>query len=186
MALFRCEIHKSFNGKKFANDYLFEATDIGNASALAQDWASVERAIMPTTVSFLDIRTSTAVKGDRIFNHFPLNLTGQLNFTPDITLPAFCCLRLDFTTTNSDPGHKYYRYVIPEPNQGAGTLDPSWAAGLLTNIQGHLTSNPDMLANLRVGKLGHAATGVSIYPFVQMRQEHRRRKKKAVAGGTPV
>lgn len=184
MTLFRCEIHKQFNnGEKFANDYIFDAPDIGTAAALAQDWASLERALMISLVTFLDIRTSTVTVGDRVFIHTPLNFQGQSGGAIGDSLPGYCCLRLDLSTAQSDPGHKYYRYVVLESNQGGGIIDASSLSAILGVVNTHISNNPDMLADLRVGKNNHTATGVTLYPFVQERQEHRRRKKKATGTG---
>lgn len=187
MPNFRSEIHKIANGRKFSNDYVLVAASIGDAAALASDWASLEQSLMANFVTFLDIRTSTLVKGDRVFIHTVLNFTGSKNVSPTIALPAYCCVRLDFPTPASDAGHKYYRHAINENDQGMGIIAPDSIAALQATVDSHLTNNPDMLAGLRIGKNLSAAGHPTIFQFVQERQEHRRKKKKVVvAGGTGV
>jgi hypothetical protein len=187
MPFFRAEIHKLAEGEKFANDYLIEATTIAAAAALAQTFADLERSLMSPVVAFLDIRTSTEVAHDRVFTHTTLNNHGTGPASEAGVLPGFCTLRVDFPTTNGDPGHKYYRYVIDASFQQHGVINPASVVALQTIVNNTLTSGDAALSALRIGKNHLAPVSVVVYPFVQERQEHRHKKKKAVvAGGTGV
>lgn len=183
MTLYRSEVHKIANGKKFANDYIIEAADMVSASNIAQAWVAFERALMTTPVQFLDVRTSTVAKGDRIFHHVPLNLPGLSGYGADQMLPPYCTLRVDFATSDSDPGHKYYRYAIAESVQGSGALSQSFIDTTLAALNTMIAGAPTMLTALRIGKHQRPPLAVSIYPLVQERQERRRRKKKVATIG---
>lgn len=172
--LWRIETVKELNGEVWSNDYLTDDLTIDDAQDLAAVLQTFERSIHSALVQFTYIRVSSYTKFDRTFRHLTTNLAGLQEATD--YLPLFNTVRLNLGTSESDPGRKYYRIPVPETQQVNGTLVGSYVAALngLANTGLVATSAIDHLVTPK----GNRITSVTTYPNVQMRQLHRRRKKK--------
>lgn len=172
--LWRIEIVKQLGSEQWSNDYLTDNETIDDAQDLAAVLQTFERNIHMEIVQFPYIRVSSYVAGDRTFRHFDTNLGGLQTVAE--YLPLFNTVRMNMSTSDSDPGRKYYRIPVPETQQSNGTL----ASGYVTSLNGLIGTylvTPLALEQLVTPK-GNRITSAAMYPNVQMRQLHRRRKKK--------
>lgn len=176
LPLWRIEIHKELNNEEWTNDYLTSDLTIDDAQDLAAVLQTFERNIHTTAVQFTYIRVSSYVKFDRTFRHLTTNLPG-LQEAVDY-LPLFNTLRLNLGTADSDPGRKYYRTPVPESQQSNGVFNPAYITSLNGLANTYLVAT-DALEHLVTPK-GNQVTSAVFYDRVQMRQLHRRRKKKVV------
>lgn len=172
----RIQIVKELGNEVWSNDYLTDDVTIEDAqdlSALLQTW---ERNIHMDSVLFSYIRVSSYAPDDRIFRHLTTNVPGLVTATA--YLPLFNTLRVDLGTTDSDPARKYYRCPVSESTQTSGVFDGAYR----TTIAGLITTyliTPGVLGHLVTTK-GNTVVTATPYIYVQMRQLHRRRKKKVV------
>lgn len=175
---YRIQIVKSIGAQQWSNDYLVVATDLITAEGYGVTLMAMERGLHGNIVNFDYIRTSTTLKGDRSFNHNPINLLGQQDFGAGEYLPLFNTVRVDFGTGSADPARKYYRCPILESWQANGVLTPGTVAMLTTQAQTILPggSNPIPLVTTK----GNLVVNASVHAQVQMRQLTRRGKKKVV------
>lgn len=172
--LWRIETVKQLGLEVWSNDWLTDDATIENAQDLAAVLQTFERNIHMAVVTFLYIRVSSYIPGDRTFRHLETNLPGLI--TTGEYLPLFNTVRMNLGTANSDPGRKYFRCPINESNTGNGAILPAYITTLNTAINTHLITT-NALTHLVTPK-GNRVTNATIYPFVQMRQLHRRRRKK--------
>jgi hypothetical protein len=177
LPLFRIEIQKSTPSETWSNDYLTDDLTMNDAQDLASVLLTWERQIHQVLVNFDYIRISSYVKGDRTFRHLTLNEAGLLGV--DDHLPLYCTLRMDMQTQDSDPCRKYYRMPVKEVDQQNGKFLAApfvffnqWIDTYLVNTMAleHIVSNK-----------GNKVISANLFPYVQMRQLHRRRKAKVVA-----
>lgn len=175
--VWRIEINKSFPGEEWANDYLTKSTTIEDAQDLASILLDFERSIHMSAVQFNYMRISSWIKGDRTFRHLAINLAGQA--TTVEYLPLYCTMRLDLPTANSDPARKYYRLPVGEGAQANGVFNSASIDAWTAAVNTHLVANDAI--PLIVTSKGNPCTTANVFPYVQMRQLHRRRKKKAPA-----
>lgn len=172
----RIEIVKQIGAEMWSNDYLTDDATIEDAQDLAALLQTWERNIHMSVVQFPYIRISTTIPGDRIFRHLDTNLGGLVSTAE--YMPLFNTLRVNFGTADSDPGRKYYRCPLAEGNQANGNLDALYMGQLGTKITTFLVT-PGVLPHIVTPK-GNTVVSASIFPQVQIRQLHRRRKKKLV------
>lgn len=172
--LWRIEIHKELPAANWANDYLTDDVTIEDAQDLAALLLSWEKAIHKNAINFSYIRISSYVKGDRFFRHLTINEPGDV--FPVDSLPYFNTLRIDFQTAHSDPSRKYYRQPVGEGDQTNGVFSTTFTSGIAALITSKLET-PGVLDHL-VTPAGNKVGSAVVYPFVQMRQLHRRRRKK--------
>lgn len=172
--LWRIETVKQLNNEVWSNDWLTDDATIDDAQDLAAILQTFERNIHMSAVQFTYIRVSSYIPGDRTFRNLQTNLPG-LNDTLDY-LPLFNTVRLNLQTADSDPGRKYFRCPVPELQQTNGVLVPSYITFLSTQVATYLVAE-NALEHLVTPK-GNRVTSATIFPNVQMRQLHRRRKKK--------
>lgn len=174
--LWRIEIHKALAAEKWDNAYLTDDATIEDAQDLAQLLLTFEQHIHMDIVNFEYVLISSYTKGDRVFRHLTINEPG-LQTTQDY-LPLFNTLRFDFGTTNSDPGRKYYRAPMPEGGQVDGVLTPTEVTAFQGIAQTYLVDT-DAISHIVTPRHNNVST-VTVYPYVQERQLHRRRRKKVV------
>lgn len=172
--LWRIETVKQLGSETWSNDWLTDDATMEDAQDLAALIQTFERNIHMSVVQFTYIRVSSYIPGDRTFRNLQTNVPG-LNDTLDY-LPLFNTVRLSLSTSASDPGRKYFRCPIPEIQQANGVLVPSYITFLNTQVLNFLVG-PAVLEHLVTPK-GNRITSATIFPNVQMRQLHRRRKKK--------
>lgn len=175
---FRIQIDKSIGAQHWSNDYLVVATDLIQAEGFGVTLMAMERSIHGSVVNFNYIRTSTTLKGDRSFNHNPINLTGQIDYTGFEWLPLFNTVRVDLGTAGSDPARKYYRIPVLEVNQVNGQLTSAIQSSITAQVQNILPggSTPVPVVTTK----GNIVVNASTHPQVQMRQLYRRGKRKVI------
>lgn len=173
----RIQIVKTRGANQWSNDYLTDDVTIEDAQDLAQLLITFERHIHDVFVGFDYVRISTYAPSDRIFRHLPINQIG-IPSAGD-TLPLFNTVRMDMSTSQSDPARKYYRCPIAEDNQANGFLVGAYITFLNTQITTYLTT-PGVLPHI-VTSAGHNCEVATIHNQVQMRQLHRHKRKKIVA-----
>lgn len=173
---FRVQIDKSIGAQHWSNDYLLTTTDLIAAEGFGVILMAMERSIHGSVVNFNYVRTSTTLKGDRSFNHNPINLTGQIDYSGFEYLPLFNTVRVDLGTAGSDPARKYFRIPVLEVNQSNGQLTTAIMASITAQVQNILPggSNPVPLVTTK----GNVVVNASVHPQVQMRQLYRRGKLK--------
>lgn len=171
----RIQIFKEYGGENWSNDYLVATTSIDTAEDTAVAALAMERQLTFTEVNFTYYLISTLTVGDRIFRRVPVNQKGQRSYT-SAQLALFNTLRVDLSVTDSDTGRKFYRGVLLE-NDVAG---PNVEAAAVAAFQAIVDSFfPTASATQMVTPAGNSITGAVVYPLVQMRQLHRKRRRLA-------
>lgn len=170
----RIEIVKQLDGEVWSNDYLTALVTIDAAADIADELVAWEQQVHASVVTILYALVSTTIKGDRTFRHITYNVPGIPNIGE--YLPLFNTIRVDLQTEDSDPGRKYYRQPIPENGQANGYLVPGTVASFNAAIAS--TLQPIIDNSALVTPKGNQITGATTFPKVQIRQLHRRRRKK--------
>ena len=176
--IWRVEVVKSRALEQWSNDYLLNDTTIDDAEDTANLILAFEMHIHDDLTHFDYFRVSSYIPDDRVFRHVPINQIGLL--TNSESLPLFNTVRMDMATSNSDPARKYYRCPISESNQSNGILQGAYLTILSAAISTYLTT-PGVLTHIVTSK-GHQVINATIYNQVQMRQLHRRKRKKPPVG----
>lgn len=169
----RIEIHKHLGAEFWANDYLTDDPTIEDAQDLAALLLTFEQDIHMVGVTF-DYVLVTSYGSGRAFRHIVINEPG--NASNLAYIPLFNTLRVDFGTASADPARKYYRIPVAEENQNAGIFETTYLGSIATIINTDLTT-PAVYSHI-VTPTGHKTINAVAQPLVQMRQLHRRRKKK--------
>lgn len=180
-ATHRVEIRKRLGLADWSNDWLIEAVDMDDAVATATALIEFERRCHFNVVLFEYARVSQNNPLTRVFRHVPINLTGYQDATGGDQLPLFNTVRIDLQTADSDPGRKYFRLPVMEGWQTNGALNGAQVSAINALITTYLIGSVAG-DNIYTPK-GHQVTGAQVYPFIQMRQMHRRHKKKAAPTG---
>lgn len=170
--IYRVQIVKSLPLQAWSNDYIIHEETIEDAEDVLNDLVTFERNMHMDAVQFDYARISTVLPDDRYFRHIALNLAGLLS-TSDY-LPIFNAIRVDMPTSTSDPCRKYFRGPIAESNQQNGVLTGAAVTFYNGVITTYLTGT-DLISHIWTPK-GNVCVGASLYPYVQMRQLHRRRR----------
>lgn len=182
MPLFRIETRKQKGiGKMWSNDWIVETTTLDVAASMADAIVAFEVSIHSSTVTIVGSTISTLTVGDRVFRHNPLGDLGDYDVSNTQDMAPWNCVRLDFTTTDSDPGHKYLRYCAHENHVNDLALDPARATQITAAWASLLTNVPAVGTSLRIGKNHKPMVSMVVSPFLQMRQTYRRRKAKPPA-----
>lgn len=175
-ATHRVQIVKRFNLDEWSNDWLVEATDMDDAVATGNALVTLERHFHGNNITLEYMRVSQNNPLTRVFRHVPINLAGLVDMSGSEWLPLFNTMRVDMQTADSDPGRKYFRVPIPEGWQTNGQLSATQVTAmngvLTTYLFGSVAGD-----NIYTPK-GHLVIAATVYPYVQMRQLHRRRHKK--------
>lgn len=174
--IWRIQINKEGMGEAWANDYLTADATIEDAQDLAALLLTWEQNIHQSNINFAYIRISSFLTGDRFFRHLTVNQPGLL--APADALPLFNTMRVDLGTANSDPARKYYRCPVEEVNQTNGLFNGAFLLAMAGLITTYLVT-PGVLPHI-VTNSGNPVDRATVQPMVQMRQLHRRRKKKVL------
>lgn len=181
MAQFRIQVFKRLAGsdREWSNTYRVNAADLDAASVGVPSIGSMEQQLHLDNVTITRALVSDVNPATDIFATIPLNLTGSRAGGSDgAWLPIFNTMRVDVQVVGGGrPSRKFYRGPILESDQQGGFLSPTLVTlltdqvnGLITVLDGDGTPliDPD-------GQEWDTAVGQS---KVQMRQLHRKRKKK--------
>lgn len=172
----RLQIVKTRGTEQWSNDYLTDDVTIEDAQDLAQLLITFERNIHDVSVNFDYVRVSSYVPDDRVFRHLPINLTGIPSSSD--ALPLFNVVRMDMATAQSDPARKYYRCPVAEDNQVNGFLIGAYIT-FLNNARNAFLVTPGVLGHI-VTTAGHTVESATFHAAVQMRQLHRRRRRRII------
>lgn len=180
----RISIFKKLSEERWSNDWLCVRADMDAAAALAVSLVNFEQRVHSSRVTFEYSLVATMAEGDRVFRHTPINLPGLMGINALTMLPLFNTVRMDMATTDSDPCRKYFRMPLEESNQEDGKI----IAATLTTLASAVTTylNPVIALNALVSGKGNAVVSASFFNFIQMRQLHRRKRKKILVGGVWV
>ena len=171
----RIEIHKHLGAEFWANDYLTDDDTIEDAQDLAGLLLTWEQDIHMGAVTF-DYILVTSFGVGRAFRHIVINEPG--NASNLAFIPLFNTLRVDFGTSDADPARKYYRCPVAEENQNGGIFETAYLGQINVLITNDLVT-PAVLEHI-VTPRGNNCVNAVPQPLVQMRQLHRRKRKKIV------
>lgn len=179
MALWSIDIEKRLGSEFWSNRYLF--SDLGeiDVATMAADLVENEREIHADLVTFTRYRYSALAEGDERYTIVPVNQPG-LRTGQGTLLPLFNTLRYDLTANVGRPSRKFYRGVLGE---GDINGDAVTTAPFVANAIALSTFFAEGIGNGLVDPQGGLLTGISIYPFVQMRQLRRSRRRRTNGGG---
>lgn len=173
---YRLSIYKRLGNEAWSNDWLLNTIDIDAADSVAVALVEFEERMHSEEVQFEYYRVSSTAVGDRVFRHVPINQPGYVPLSAGNNLPLFNTMRVDLQTIDSDPCRKYFRTPVIEGNQENGKFTDA-AMTYFTQVITTYLLNTIALDNI-VSNKGNVVTTASVYPYVQMRQLARRRKKK--------
>lgn len=171
----RIEIFKTLGVETWANTYLTDDNTIDDAQDLAQSLITWEQHIHMAVINF-DYALVSSYGAGRVFRHYVINEPGLYDNLAYI--PLFNTVRIDMGTDDADPARKYYRCPVAEANQNEGLLESTYISALNSLITTYLVT-PGVLGHLVTTK-GNTVVNAVVHPQVQMRQQHRRRKKKVL------
>lgn len=173
---YRIQIVKELPMIHWSNEYYVTEETVEDAQDVANELLTFERHIHQSQVNFSYIRISTVLIGDRYFRHLGVNLPGQ--FTTEEYMPLYCTARMDMPTANSDPCRKYYRIPVGEVRQANGIFNTDYLLILQGFINDDLVT-PGVLSHIWT-PAGNQVISASFNKAVQMRQQHRHKRKKVI------
>lgn len=180
MAQFQVDIEKRLGSEFWSNVYHVWATDLAGAQFMGNAIVAAERTFHASTVTFTRFRASSIAVGDGIYTITPVGLTGQRNPGAAL-LPLFNTLRFDFNAATGRPSRKYYRGVLTENDiEGDAVNTAAFVAG--SNEIADLFQTDPMTAGI-IDPQQEIFTGLVVWPFVQMRQLRRSRRRRENGGG---
>jgi hypothetical protein len=164
-------------GDKWTNVYHLEAGGLGAAVA-----AFVTH-MQATLLDMLDpscriVKVLASSMTDDTFNEQGIEEVGT-HFGSGSLLPLFNCVKVSVNTAGEGrPDVKFLKGFIGEDNQASGVVDPGQLSDLVDAFNAMIGAMDDNATTLQSDE-GDAWLVAVGQPAVQMRQMHRRRKKKA-------
>jgi hypothetical protein len=175
MALFTVDIEKQLSSEYWTNRYFVRTDTLANAVPQGQDIVDAERLIHSSLVSFTKLRVSTADPENEEYTIVTLGVNGLTGVTN--LLPLFNTLRFDFTAATGRPSRKYYRGVLGEEHI-SGDLVTYLAADFETAIEALFAIGAEGAGIVDPQQTN--LTDAVRWPFVQMRQLRRAKKRKNI------
>ena len=178
MAVFRVQIHYKFGvSQKWSNVWHVNASDLVTASgsvgiAMIDDLLPL---LHPSCVLDRVLTSNPATK------QFIINTVNEFGTSADSgdLLPLFNCVRVLIPTPGlGRPDLKYIKGFLTETLIDGDIVEPTAATGIdnqLTAIINNMVAEGTPLCT----EAGENYTNVSVQGLVQMRQMHRKRRKKA-------
>jgi hypothetical protein len=113
---------------------------------------------------------------ESIYNH-----AGSVPLSGSFPLPLFNTLKFFLTGGTGRPGYKFLRGLLTSANviDDRNNISPSLVANVETAVLALISAVTGADAEIVFG-LGKIATSASTQLFVQMRQQHRKRKRSTV------
>jgi hypothetical protein len=180
MAQFQVDTEKRLGSEFWSNVYQVWATDLANAQVLGGLIVAAERTFHSAQVTFTRYRTSSVAQGDGIYSITAVGQVGLRN-PNDTLLPLFNTLRFDFTAATGRPSRKYYRGVLYEGDIAGDAVNTAgFVAG--SNEIADLFQTDPMTVGI-IDPQQETLTALVIWPFVQMRQLRRSRRRRTNSGG---
>ena len=180
-ATFKVQVFKHVPGKRpWSNVYLLDAADLLDAVDQANSLIAPETNLHHDVVIYDRALVSSLTPLDGVFEVIPLATNGQIGLSGADWLPIYNTMRADFHVVGGGrPSRKYYRSPISEADQEDGVFTSDAYDTWQTRLQGFLTSVIGAGVNL-VDPQGQTLDSVALIPEIQMRQEHRKRRRSTV------
>lgn len=178
MPLFKVEIFKQYQNENWANVYHLRAADIDEAASGVPILVAAERAIHLNTTEFVSARVADIAEGTDVFYSIPLGGFGSVG-PGEAALPLWNTIRVDFAVTGGGrPSRKFYRGRLDETASSYLTVVTAVANQIDTELTDMIT---DLAANGTpyVDVDDQLVNNAVVYPRVQMRQLHRKRRRAA-------
>lgn len=188
MPLYRAEIFKQVAGagNPWCNTYYVRATDLLDATGfVVNDLVDLDRVMHLDYVSYVRARVKAVTEDPPApFSVTPLT-GGGIRSSSSNTLPLWNVFRVDFTVFGGRPSRKLFRGPVLESDQNGGGIETTVRNQLQTDYADYAATNLFATATTTglVDESNNLFDGCEVYPFVQMRQRHR--KRRATSGGTP-
>lgn len=175
MPLFDVDIEKRLNSEFWTNRYIVNADSLGTAIGIAQIIVSAEQEFHGTPVTFTRYRVASTVVGDGVYTVQPIGQQGA-RALPGQLLPLFNTLRMDFNAVSGRPSRKYYRGVLTEDDINGDTVNTGNFVGGAGSITALFTTVEEPQGI--VDPQGERLVATVVWPFVQMRQLRRSKRRR--------
>lgn len=179
MPMFVIDIEKVLGSEFWSNVYQVRANNMSDASSVGASIVTAERNIHCTPVNFTKMRVRTADPADDTYIINTLAGTG-LRAVQNGLLPLFNTLRADFNAATGRPSRKYWRGVLDEADIDGSAVTSDFSADMADFA---LLFAPTAEAGGIVDPQGTLLSSIVVYPFVQMRQLRRSRRRRTNGGG---
>lgn len=162
--------------REWTNVYHVEAPNLAAAVTAAAPIPVAEISVHQSVVNVSRMRISTSVEFDSIYEIVPIDSLGA-GAGSDF-LPLFNCVRVDVHTASPGrPDRKYYRPPIEEGGQTNFVLTTA-TQNAFQSMVNNLISTMNTSSPVLVSNQGDAWVSATCIAPVQMRQLHRKRRKK--------
>jgi hypothetical protein len=180
LPIFRVQVNYTLNTvNKWSNVWHVQATTLGNVSAACVTQMEEKLLALLSNACVLKSFLISAVDSDAFFTN-DRNNPGTNEDTGSL-LPLWNCVRVVFPPTDSGrPDVKYFKGLVGENTQSGGILESAVQALVDTEVELMIDDMADNGTPL-CGDTGQVYTSAQVQEAVQMRQMHRKRKKKVVA-----
>lgn len=180
MAQFQIDIEKRLGSEFWSNVYQVWSQDLANAQQMGALITAAERTFHSAQVTFTRFRASSVAIGDGIYSITAVGQPGLRN-PNDTLLPLFNTLRFDFTAATGRPSRKYYRGVLYEGDIAGDAVNTANFVAGSNEIADLFQTDP--MTNGIVDPQQELLTSLIVWPFVQMRQLRRSRRRRTNNGG---
>lgn len=178
MPLYSVDTQKQLGSEFWTNRYIVSAPTLAVGVTIGLSLIDAERPVHSNMVNFINYRVSDMGPSEE-YTVQPVNLLGlrqNINL-----LPLFNTLRVDIAALTGRPSRKFYRGVLGEEDIAGDiiAINPTFL-NVLTALEAQFVASVED-AGL-VDPQGTWFTSASFYPYVQMRQLRRGKRRRT----TPV
>lgn|SRR5215208_6336210 len=180
MPVFRVQVfYKHGLADKWTNVYHVDAAGIVDAGAGFQ--AACEAPLLACIATVCSIeKFLVSDPASAAYVEIPVNLAGTNGDTGSL-IPFFNSIKVRFTTAAPGrPDYKFYKGFLGENVQDNGVVSTPTQTAFYDNLSGMLTDSALEGATL-CSEAGDTWNGVIVQPAIQMRQMHRKRRRRSVA-----
>jgi hypothetical protein len=181
MPRFLAQTYKTHPKGKWSNVYGFVAATLAAATADMVDiLTNLEKPLLHPSVVLASIRISSAIPFDDSFTITPIGENGTSADAADL-LPFFNCVRVDIGVIGGGrPSRKYWKGLLTETLVTGMQVTPGALAAIETGFNGAIAAAEAAVMAFSDNDGQDWDTAVAVAD-VQMRQMHRKRRKKVVA-----
>lgn len=183
MSIFRVQQFKRLdaNDREWSNTYLIEADDLAAAVDAAAPLIGREQNVHADNVTILRQRISDTLPDTDVFTIVTAGVPGQAYVAADFQqLPLYNTVRVDIDVSGGGrPSRKYFRAPVGEQWNINGNLDTSVLTLFNDEVNG-MIADVSASGGMLVDPDGQAWQTAHCQLAVQMRQLHRKRRKKTV------
>lgn len=178
MADFFVQVKQSFGTEKWQNRWRVTAADIDTVAGVVGAFVDFHKAILSPGCNLDEVLISTTTMHDGVFIVENINEAGTLSPVGQLW-PRFNTIRMDLNTAaHGRPGRKYFRGALGDENTVGDTVDGSLQTAVADAADTLLAALTAASIDLAEGP-GTVVTSFTVHPLVQMRQEHRKRRRPA-------